>query len=409
MKKILFLCNKSPYPAREGGPMAMNSLIQGLLNAGHQVKVLAVNSAKYHVTEADIPDEYRKQTGIELVNIDLRIKPMDAFLNLFSTKSYHVQRFISENFREKLVAILHRQQFDVVQLESLFMVPYVDEVRKHCKARIVLRAHNIEHLIWKRLAQQCRNPLKKYYLSHLARTLERYEKNALAQVDGIAAITRKDAAFFRGITATPVIDLPFGVKISPMNFTEDVNGQIGFFHIGAMNWMPNEEGLRWFLNVVWPEVHHRFPQARFHLAGRYMPSWLVTGVQPGVEVWGEVENATDFVNQHQISIVPLLSGSGIRIKIIEAMAAAKTVITTEIGAEGIHYQNEKNIFIANTKEEFLYAISRCLKQPGLHLKIGRQARQLVEQIYDQDKIAARLLLFYERLQKRTAERLSFEN
>ena len=86
------------------------------------------------------------------------------------------------------------------------------------------------------------------------------------------------------------------------------------------------------------------------------------------------------------------------------MAAAKTVITTEIGAEGILYQNEKNIFIANTKEEFLYAISRCLKQSGLHLKIGRQARQLVEQIYDQDKIVGRLLLFYNQLQKRSGER-----
>ncbi len=402
MKRILFLCNKSPYPAREGGPMAMNSLIEGLLRAGHQVKVLAVNSKKYHVNEADIPAEYKRETGIELVDVDLRVKPLDAFLNLFTGESYHVQRFISEEFRVKLISVLQRQQFDIIQLESLFMVPYVNDLRKYCKAKIVLRAHNIEHLIWKRLAQQCRNPLKKYYLGHLTRTLQRYENNALTLVDGIAAITRKDAAFFRGITATPVIDIPFGVKINPLPDSRELNGKPEFFHIGAMNWMPNEEGIKWFLDEVWPEVNSLFPDARFHLAGRFMPSWLTNDYKPGVVVWGEVESASEFVNRYQVSIVPLLSGSGIRIKIIEAMAAAKAVITTEIGAEGILYQNEKNIFIANTKNEFLYAISRCMKQPALCNKIGQQARQLIEQVYDQEKITERLLLFYEQLQKRVA-------
>ena len=93
--KILLLCNKPPYPASEGGPMAMNSIITGLLEAGHQVKVLAVNNEKYKVTDADIPEEYKKQTGIELINVDLRVRPLKALLNLFSNKSYHVERFIS--------------------------------------------------------------------------------------------------------------------------------------------------------------------------------------------------------------------------------------------------------------------------------------------------------------------------
>ena len=85
--KILLLCNKPPYPASEGGPMAMNSIVQGLLNAGHQVKILAVNSNKYNVTEADIPEDYKAKTGIELIDVDLKIKPLNAFLNLFTKKS----------------------------------------------------------------------------------------------------------------------------------------------------------------------------------------------------------------------------------------------------------------------------------------------------------------------------------
>jgi len=99
--RFLFLCNKSPYPAREGGPIAMNSLISGLLTAGHQVKILAVNSDKYNVKPDDIPAEYQQTTGIELIHIDLRIKPVPAFLNLFTGNSYHVERFISERFKQK--------------------------------------------------------------------------------------------------------------------------------------------------------------------------------------------------------------------------------------------------------------------------------------------------------------------
>ena len=89
---ILMLCNKSPYPAGEGGPMAMNSIVTGLINAGHNVKILAVNSEKYHIKEDDIPESYKKETGIELVDVDLRIKPIDAFKNLFSDKSFESEK-----------------------------------------------------------------------------------------------------------------------------------------------------------------------------------------------------------------------------------------------------------------------------------------------------------------------------
>ncbi len=194
--KILFLCNKSPYPAREGGPIAMKSLIDGLLAAGHQVKVLAVNSEKYQVNSDEIPDEFLKQTAIELVDLDLKIKPFAALLAFLKNESYHVKRFISKKFKLKLAEILQASSFDIVQLETVFMMPYVDDIRKYTAAPIVLRAHNIEHLIWKRIASQTRFPLKKLYLHHLSKTLKTYELESLNNANGIAAITRKDAAFF---------------------------------------------------------------------------------------------------------------------------------------------------------------------------------------------------------------------
>ena len=403
--KILLLCNKPPYPASEGGPMAMNSIITGLLEAGHQIKILAVNNEKYNVKESDIPEEYRQKTGIELINVDLSIKPLKAFLNLFTKKSYHVERFISEDFKTRLTEVLQKEQFDVVQLEMLYMAPYVETIREHSKAMIVLRAHNVEHKIWERIAKETKFFVKRWYINHLAKTLKEYELNALETVDGIAAITRKDAAFFRKYCSKPIIDIPYGVY--PEEFTPkyEIEGKPKFYHIGSMNWMPNAEGIRWFIDEVLPKTVEKVPEFVYHLAGRSMPEWLTTLKNEHVEVVGEVPDAKEFVANHDVAIVPLLSGSGIRIKIIESMALGKTVITTRVGAEGILYDEEVNIIIAENIAKMVEAIRAINANPEIAVKIGQAARKLVEETYDNRKIIARLLMFYEQI--RPGSKISF--
>lgn len=403
--KILLLCNKPPYPASEGGPMAMNSIITGLLDAGHHVKILAVNSEKFNVKDSDIPEDYKKKTGIELIDVDLSVKPMNAFLNLFTKKSYHVERFISDDFKARLIEVLDKEQFDIVQLEMLYMAPYVDVIRAHSKAMIVLRAHNVEHKIWERIAKETQSPLKRWYINHLAKTLKEYELNALETVDGIAAITRKDAAFFRKYSSKPVIDIPFGVY--PEEFTPkyEIEGKPKFYHIGSMNWMPNEEGIRWFINDVLPKTVEKVYDFVYHLAGRNMPEWLTTMKDPHIDVVGEVPDAKAFVANHDVAIVPLLSGSGIRIKIIESMAMGKTVITTRVGAEGILYDEDINIIIAENKAKMVEAIRSINENPQIAVKIGQAARRLVEETYDNRKIIARLLMFYEQI--RPGSKISF--
>ena len=395
--KILLLCNKPPYPASEGGPMAMNSIITGLLEAGHQVKILAVNSAKYNVKESDIPEEYKKKTGIELIDVDLSIRPMKAFLNLFSKRSYHVERFISKEFKERLIEVLEKEQFDVVQLEMLYMAPYVDDIRAHSKAMVVLRAHNVEHKIWERIAKETKFFLKRWYINHLAKTLKEYELNALETADGVAAITRKDAALFRKYCSKPVIDIPYGVYPEEFTPKSEIEGKPKFYHIGSMNWMPNEEGIRWFIDEVLPKTVEKVPSFVYHLAGRNMPEWLSTLKDPNVNVIGEVPDAKAFVADHDVAIVPLLSGSGIRIKIIESMAMGKTVITTRVGAEGILYDEEVNIIIAENKAKMVEAIRSINENPQIAVKIGQAARKLIEETYDNRKIIARLLMFYEQI------------
>lgn len=395
--RILFLCNKSPYPAREGGPIAMKSLIDGLLAAGHQVKVLAVNSEKYQVDLDEIPEGFRQQTDIELVDVDLKIRPFSALMAFLKNESYHVKRFISKNFRQKLIEILQTSTFDIVQLETVFMMPYLADIRKQTNVPIVLRAHNIEHLIWKRIASQTKFPLKKLYLHHLSKALKAYELQSLNDVDGIAAITRKDAAFFRGLTNSSTIDIPFAIQPEKFVPAFQVAEKPVFFHLGSMNWIPNQEGIRWFLEKVWPLVIKKKPEARFVLAGRFMPDWLLQYKAPGIVVLGEVNDASDFIRKHDIAVVPLLSGSGIRIKIIEAMALGKTVLTTTIGAEGINYVDLKNLLIADNAGKMAALMVQLHENPALAEKTGKAARQLVEGLHDNSKVVDRLLLFYKNL------------
>ena len=375
----------------------MNSIITGLLESGHQVKILAINNKKYNVKASDIPEDYKQKTGIELIDVDLSIRPLKAFLNLFTKKSYHVERFISEDFKKKLTKTLKQEHFDVVQLEMLYMAPYVETIRQHSKAMVVLRAHNVEHKIWERIAKETKFFVKRWYINHLAKTLKEYELNALETVDGIAAITRKDAAFFRKYCSKPIIDIPYGVY--PEQFTPkyEIEGRPKFFHIGSMNWMPNEEGIRWFIDEILAKTVEKVPDFVYHLAGRNMPEWLTTLKDPHIDVVGEVPDAKEFVAKHDVAIVPLLSGSGIRIKIIESMAMGKTVITTRVGAEGILYDEEVNIIIAENKAKMVEAIRAINENPETAVRIGQAARKLVEETYDNRKVIARLLMFYEQI------------
>jgi glycosyltransferase involved in cell wall biosynthesis len=374
--------------------------------------VLAVNSFKYNITAAGIPPSYHEKTRIELIDVDLRIKPLDAFLNLFTGTSYHVNRFISENFRDRLRDILDTAEFDIVQLETLFMCPYIETIRRHSRAKIVLRAHNIEHLIWERIAEETTNPVKKWYIRHLARTLKRYERKIAGEVDGILAISPTDATYFQDLTKginakcnmqnakckhIPVVDLPFG--IDPARYPAGP-GKVEFpslFSLGSMNWIPNQEGIRWFLQQVWPDVHNQFPGLKYYLAGREMPDWMRNLQLPNVVVLGEVEDAAAFLSSKAVMIVPLFSGSGIRIKIIEGMAAGKTVISTSIGAEGIRYTHRENILIADAPCEFFEMISICVTSQAACEKIGKQARNLVNTSYNSKNLIQKLLAFYQHL------------
>ena len=380
--------------------MAMHAMTQRLTSKGHQVKVLSVSSFKSRASAESLPEWYVQACQFEAVFVDLKVKPFAAFLNLFSSESYHVQRFISKDFENKLITILQQQSFDIVQLETLYLTPYISVIRKYSNAKIILRSHNVEHLIWERIAAGVKNPFKKYFLKHLAATLKNYEIAALNKYDGILAISNTDATTFRQLGCNIALAcISFGVDLE--KYSIDTNSQSAdLFHIGAMNWIPNQEGIHWFLENVWPLIHQEMPDLKFYLAGRTMPKWLLNSDYPNVEILGEVEDAKLFIQSKGIMIVPLFSGSGLRIKMIEAMAMGKVVITTTIGAEGINIRNHENCMIADTIDEFKMAVIEMLQHHEKRTLIAHNARQLIEKEHDNVVLTDKLIAFYKQIRRK---------
>ena len=394
------LMNRVPYPVKDGGAIAMYNMLEGMHSMRQDVFALALNTKKHLVHPKKLPPLFSAIDYFDTSRIDTNVKIIPAVRNLFSNESYHISRFYSENFEDKIIKLLKATRFDIIHIEMLQMTLYLEAIRRHSKAKVVLRTHNVEHLIWERLAAAEKNPLKKTYLKLLAKRLKDYELSLLDKVDAIVPITSVDKDTFTAMGIDkPIHVSPTGLDMSA--YTPTANGAEwpSVFHLGSMDWMPNLQAITWFLQEVWPKVNKQLPNLTFYVAGRHMPAWLKQLKQPGVQVVAEVEDAKEFIDSKSIMVVPLQSGSGMRIKIIEGMAMAKTIIATSIGAEGIGIENNNNIIIADSASTFADAIIRCANNQGLSNQLGQQARAFAEEEYDNKKIIGNLLLFYNQLIK----------
>jgi len=399
--KVLQLCHKSPYPAKDGGCLAILNISQGLINAGVELKILTIETTKHPFEKEIIPKDFLKKTGIESVFIDTSLNIVDAFSSLITQDSYNISRFFSPDFDFKLTEELQNNEYDIIHLESLFMTPYISSIRAYSDARIVLRSHNLEFIIWKRLAKQSGNMAKKAYLKLLAHQLKNYELDVLNQVDGIAAISKRDAKDFSELgSKKPKEVIPFGINLEEYQYKNENNAELSLFHLGSMDWTPNVEGVNWFLETIWPQIHKDFPNANFYIAGREMPEEFYKKNLTNVHVVGEVEDAKKFITSNSIMIVPLLSGSGIRVKIIEGMALGKAIISTSIGAEGLNFIHKDNIWIADNKNDFIEAINYFNKENDRIQQMGIAARELVKNEYDEAIIINNLINFYDTLIKK---------
>ena len=194
----------------------------------------------------------------------------------------------------------------------------------------------------------------------MASSLKKYEAKILSDVNGIATISHEDTKKYLAVNPNlKITTIPFGIDFE--NYTPSYNqplGNLKLFHIGAMDWNPNIEAVNWFLDSVWDSFNTKAIDVELHLAGKSMPNTLLNLNTKQVINHGQVNSATAFISNHDVMVVPLFSGGGMRIKIIEAMAMGKTVISTSIGLEGINATHQKNVIIANSKEEFIIEINQ---------------------------------------------------
>ncbi len=395
--RILQICSKFPFPSNDGGNIAIVKLTEGFLQLGHQVTILAISTPKHPFNEHAIPSTFKNKIDIHHVHINTNINLFKAFVNIFFSKiPYNLQRFKSSRFEKKLKWLIQNQAFDIIQLEGLYTALYTDIIKKYSQSVLAMRAHNVEYVIWKKRAMFELHFLKKNYFRLLARKMERFETKLLDKYDLLIPISQPDSDIFinKGCT-TPMHVVPCGYNPIEIHHSNQNIKQVSLFFIGALDWTPNQEGLIWFLDHVWDEIMEINPNSRLTIAGRNAPRKFIKKIKrPGVHYVGEVDDAKQFITSHQVMIVPLFSGSGMRVKIIEGMALGKTIIATSLAVEGINCENNKHIFIANSKDIFLFYINNILRNPNLIYEIGKNANNLIRKQFDNFILVEQLITFY---------------
>jgi glycosyltransferase involved in cell wall biosynthesis len=390
--------NKVPWPPNDGGAIACLNMTKGFFMLGHEVTVLSMNTSKHHINLKDMPSTIRNQADFHLVEVHASISWLEAAMNLlFSDLPYNAQRFISDEFSDQLAQLLTVREFDVIQLEGLYLCPYIPVIRKYSKALISYRAHNIEYEIWDRTAKLSKGWRSKY-LQNLSKRIKRFEVSYLNDYDLLVPITDRDGIILDSLgNVKPRHTSQTGIDFASLVPTAKKLEFPSLFHIGALDWSPNQEGLIWFFDQCWPRIHTENPDLKFYLAGRNAPEWLERRFKlDGVVYMGEIPDAYDFINSKAIMVVPLFSGSGMRIKIIEGMALGKPIVTTDIGTEGIPTEDGQNIMIANDADQFVASITRLINNRALFNEIGRHAIGFIQEKFDNLSQAGALIDFYKK-------------
>jgi glycosyltransferase involved in cell wall biosynthesis len=389
--RVLQVCPRVPWPPLDGGRVAMAQITESLRRAGATVNVVSLNQVKFHVDA--LP------AGVEAIDIDTSSYLRAAFWKWRLRVPMLVARFYSKRFARLLRDRLRAHRYDVVHIEGQFLLPYVPVIRKETRAPIVLRAQNVEFRIWERLAQQATGIQAQGWM-HIAHTLGGWEINHLDDCDALLPIAEEDARDFRELGATkPTFVLPCGVPSTYADLGPPLR-RTAFYFLGSMLYRPNQEAVRWLADEAWPRVIALEPRAQLTVAGSSFPPALREHLQQcGIEVAADVPDVRTFSAPFRAMLAPLFSGSGMRIKVLEAMSHGKPVIATPLGAGGIEITPNENILIAGNAEEFAQHVLRVMHDDALALRIGNAARKLVAEKYDADVLARKLLAFYEELSR----------
>lgn len=383
--KILYITSKPVYPAYDGGSLAMQRFLKTLLHAGADVKHLTISTQKHPFVEEAYPDDLSAAIRPEAFFVDTRVKPLPALIHLFQSGSYNVKRFYVKSLAKRIKECLSEESYDGVILESLFTTGYLNDIRSLFQGKVAVRTHNVEGDLWKGYVTQA-SGLKKWYLKRLTRDICTYEQKVLNQVDDILSISEADSTQLKVIgVKTAIHEVP--VAIDAQNIPHDYTSN-ALYHLGSMDWLPNRESMERLLHLL-PSIRMEKADATLAVVGTNAKNYYESSTDQGVKVLGFVADLDEFLKQQGILLAPILSGSGIRIKILEAMGYGIPVVTTSIGALGI--PDENYLIIADSDELFVQKTLELLHSEDARKEIGTNAINYIRKKHNIEAISQTII------------------
>ena len=389
--KVLYITNKPIYPKVDGGCVAMDNFLQCLLAKNIDIKHLFIHTSKHPYLEGNYPSELSDRIRPKGVFINTKVTAISAIKHLFKRGSYNVNRFYSPEMKELIVDQLQAEDYTCIILESLFIGPYIESIRDNYTGKIFIRTHNVESDIWNDLAKSATNFFRASYLRKLANDLKKYEIEILQKIDGILSLSIDDVQRFAELkikTKAEVIPVTIELHDKEDNTYDNNN----FFHLGVMNWQPNIEAVDRLIKLF-PTIRKNIPTAELHIAGKHSTEVVKENQQSGIFVHGFVEDSRQFSIQTGILVSPILSGSGIRIKLLEAMALGIPCVTTTRGIQGIDYSENNCVIVADNDTKIIHECIRLAKDKKLREEIGKNARNYIRKNHNIESVSTRIVEF----------------
>jgi len=376
--KILWVKSGPLYPLDSGGKKRTHAMLTEL-SRRHEVTYLALQDkdvplapgepdAKYAASKRWVPwDEAAAGSPRFFAELLHNL--------VFSSLPYAVAKYRSRAMEAAIARLCREDEFDLVVCDFLFPAANFLRAGKSLGVPTVLFQHNVEAQIWKRLAAGKSNPIARWYFGSQFRRMAKWERRLAEIFDGVIMVSPEDTAFARQEYGLGNVlgDVPTGVDADYFQPEQrESAGPVTVGFLGSMDWMPNIEAVQWFVREIFPAVKMQTPGARLLVIGRRPPPSVVAMAQqdPQVEVTGTVDDVRPFLARCDLLAVPLLSGGGTRIKIMESLAAGLPVVSTTIGAEGLGLVDGEHLLIADSASEFAGAVSRMAADPALRKRLS---------------------------------------
>lgn len=393
--KILFLSPTVPFPLTDGGRIRVFNLLKQIAKKS-EVTLLTLET---QATDVGGVAELR-QLGIQVHLVpnapSLPRLSLGTLVKAFLKRQpITVARYDVPSYRQKFRELIANQSFDLVHYEMLHVAQFYTET--HSPG--VLSQQNVDSAIWRRLCSETTNPFYKfaYWTQQLA--FQRYERVLSPKFDAVTCTSDIDASVFQQHCAENAIEIiPNGVDITHYRPAFTAEAPAHLIYIGSMDWYPNEDAVGFFADAVLPQIQEKVPDVTFSIVGGN-PSLRVQKLaeRKDVVVTGRVPEIKPYFAEATVFVVPLRIGSGTRLKILEALAMGKAIVSTTVGAEGLDLKDGEEIFIADEPIAFADAVIRLLTDSGLRRRMGENGRARVEQDYDWRSIGEKLHEVYAKI------------